>query len=183
MVTDHPEGRLSEQSLVEPIASAQRPHHHPTLLHRGGGLFASIGLTLLSVSTPALATDYRWWTTGESAQFGLPDTDDRAFRLDCEPSGGFSVMAPTGADVPEGGKVRVILQGKAGRRTADGVLIELGDGPNFQVKIKPDDDIVRTLMAGGDVTIGSAGDEWSVPGKGAAKALKPVLATCAERRR
>ena len=125
---------------------------------------------------------YVWHTANEneSAQYGIPDSDDRALRLDCEPSGMISIMGPTAAET-EGQKVQVVLQGKTGRRTLPGIVIALGDGNNFSVEVEPTDDAVATLMAGHDLTVGSAGDEWTVPGKGAARALAPVLKTCAGR--
>jgi hypothetical protein len=142
------------------------------------------GLTALTLAGAAQARQsdqpYRWHTTpdNESAQFGVPDTDDRALRIDCEPSGQLSIMGPTGFDGAAGDRLPVILQGKAGRRTLTGVVIELGDGLNFFVEVAPTDDVVTTLLAGGPVTVGSAGDEWTVPPRGAARALKPVLKTC-----
>lgn len=122
---------------------------------------------------------YRWWTTAEkdSAQYGVPDSDDRGLRLDCEPSGLISIMGPTAAE-PAGSKVMVTLQGRGGRRTIEGFVVELGDGNNFNVEVERGDDAVATLMAGQDLLVGSAGDEWTVPGKGAARALGPVLRTC-----
>ncbi len=144
-------------------------------------------LLIAAVAGPAWAqrhdhdNPYRWHTAheNESAQYGVPDSDDRALRLDCEPSGLISIMGPTAAEA--GKPVKVILQGKGGRRTLDGMVVELGDGNNFSVEVEASDDAVATLMAGGDLTVGSAGDEWTVPGKGAAKALAPVLRTCAGR--
>lgn len=125
---------------------------------------------------------YRWWTTAEndSAQYGIPDSDDRGLRLDCEASGMISIMGPTAAE-PEGSRVMVTLQGRSGRRTLEGFVVALGDGNNFNVEVEAGDDAVATLMAGKDLTVGSAGDEWTVPGKGAAKALAPVLKTCESR--
>jgi hypothetical protein len=125
---------------------------------------------------------YRWWTTAEqdSAQYGVPESDDRGLRLDCEPSGMISIMGPTAAE-PEGSKVMVTLQGRGGRRTLEGFVVALGDGNNFNVEVEADDDAVATLMAGHDLIVGSAGDEWTVPGKGAARALGPVLKVCETR--
>ena len=65
-------------------------------------------------------------------------------------------------------------------RTLD-EFVELGDGPNFSVEVPRDDPDTLALVAGKDLTIGSAGDVWSLPGKGAAKVLKPLLALCATR--
>lgn len=140
-------------------------------LSAGGGSVASAG--------GDGGAGYVWHTTNdnESAQYGVPDSDDRALRLDCEPSGRISIMGPTAAET-EGQTVQVVLQGRTGRRTAPGVVIALGDGNNFSVEVDPTDDAVATLMAGHDLIVGSAGDEWTVPGKGAARALAPVLKSC-----
>jgi hypothetical protein len=139
-------------------------------------------LLAATVAAPALAQDasqYRWHLTaeGESAQYGIPDSDDRAGRIDCEPSGGLSLMATTGSDSAPGGPVKVTV----GKRQLDGVVVELGDGPNFFVELATDDPDILALLAGKDLTIGSAGDTWTLPGKGAAKVLKPLLTKCAGR--
>jgi len=135
----------------------------------------------LVLSGPALARDngYRWHLAheGESAQYGIPDSDDRAGRIDCEPSGALSIMAATASDSPPGGPVKVTV----GKRVLDGLVVELGDGNNFSVEVPADDPDILALAAGKDLTIGSAGDVWTLPGKGAAKVLKPLLALCATR--
>lgn len=135
----------------------------------------------LALSGPVLAGDnsYRWHLThdGESAQYGVPDSDDRAGRIDCEASGDLNIMATTGSDSPPGGPVKVTI----GSRVLDGLVVELGDGANFSVELPADDPDILALAAGRDLTIGSAGDTWTLPGKGAAKVLKPLLALCATR--
>lgn len=144
-----------------------------------------IGLTVATLAGVAEArqssSSYRWHATNnnESAQYGVPDSDERALRIDCEPSGSLSVMGPTAYDGAPGDRLPVLLQGRAGRRTLTGKVIELGDGYNFLVEVAPTDDVVTTLLAGKQVTVGSAGDEWTVPAKGAAAAVKLVIATCA----
>lgn len=136
---------------------------------------------VLVLSGPAFARDdaYRWHLAheGESAQYGVPDSDDRAGRIDCEASGDLNIMAPTGSDSPPGGPVKVTV----GARLLDGLVVELGDGNNFSVEVPADDPDILALVAGKDLTIGSAGDTWTLPGKGAAKVLKPLLALCATR--
>lgn len=157
-----------------------------------GGDVVRLPLILVALSTAALAgaadarqssSPYRWHATNDnqSAQYGMPDSDDRALRIDCEASGALSVMGPTGYDGAAGDTLSVMLQGRGGRRAMTGTVIELGDGYNFFVEIAPTDDLVATLLAGQPVTVGSAGDEWTVPAQGAASALRPVLATCAGR--
>jgi opacity protein-like surface antigen len=136
----------------------------------------------LACAAPAAAQDssrYVWNLAyeGESAQYGVPDSDDRAGRIDCEPSGMLSLMASTASDVPPGGSVKVTV----GKRTLDGIVVEMGDGNNFSVELAADDPDILALVAGKDLTIGSTGDTWSLPGKGAAKVLKPLLALCATR--
>lgn len=135
-----------------------------------------------AVAAPALAQDasqYRWHLTaeGESAQYGIPDSDDRAGRIDCEANGSLSLMAATASEAAEGEPVTVTV----GDRQLAGVIVALGDGNNFSVALAPDDPAIVALVAGKDVQIGSAGDVWALPGKGAAKALKPLIAKCATR--
>ncbi len=146
-----------------------------------------IGVSAVALSGVAEArqasSPYRWHATneGESAQYGVPDSDDRALRIDCEPSGSLSVMGPTGYDGAPGDRLPVVLQGRGGRRVMNGSVVELGDGYNFFVEVAPTDDFVATLLAAEPVTVGSAGDEWTVPARGAPEALKPVIASCAGR--
>jgi len=61
-------------------------------------------------------------------------------------------------------------------------VIDMGDGPNFAVTVMPDDDAITTLLAGRDLTLIVGKDDWSVPGKGAARLVRPLLAICAKKR-
>jgi hypothetical protein len=136
------------------------------------------------LASPAVARDgpHSWNTMNDGAivQFGAPDTDERAIRLDCAGKGLIGVMGPADTDLEEGARIAVTLKGRTDAKRYVGEVVGMGDGPNFSVKVAPGDDAVTTLLAGRNLTLIVGKDEWSVPGKGAAKVLKPLLAICAK---
>ncbi|MDO8297733.1 MAG: hypothetical protein Q7T19_15000 [Caulobacter sp.] len=149
-------------------------------------LTAALGLTVLAAaaaaSKPARAQDYVWHAAipGESVQYGVPDTDDRGLRIDCEGRGRLSIMGPTASEGAEGSALDVRLRvPPAPPRTVPGDVIALGDGANFHVVVAPGDPALAALLAGKDLTVGSAGDVWTVPGAGAPRVLADLLAACA----
>ena len=64
----------------------------------------------------------------------------------------------------------------------------LDDGTRFDVgtrcfaRPENSDDAITTLLAGRDLTLIVGKDDWSVPGKGAARLVRPLLAICAKKR-
>ena len=146
-------------------------------------LFAAFAMCAV-LASPVMARDgpHSWNTMDDGAivQFGVPDTDDRAIRLDCAGKGLIGLMGPADTELEEGARIVVTLKGRTGAKRYIGEVIGMGDGPNFAVKVAPGDDAVTTLLAGRDLTLVVGKDEWSVPGKGAARVLKPLLAICAK---
>jgi hypothetical protein len=157
----------------------------------GAGVMGTTRILLASLSAAFVASSaqaqepasYGWNAMDDGAivQFGVPDTDDRAIRLDCAGKGRIGIMGPADTDEPEGAKIVVTLTGRAGAKRHAGEVIDMGDGSNFSVAVAPTDDAIATLLAGRDLTLVVGKDEWSVPGKGAARLLKPLLAICATR--
>ena len=115
---------------------------------------------------------------GQTVAYGVPDTDDRALRIDCV-KGRLSISGPADADETE--RVQVRITSRAGARTFRSGVTEAGDGPNFTVAVTERDDALVTLLAGRPVTIAVKDDVWSVPGKGAAKVLAPLIKGCRAR--
>ena len=149
-------------------------------------LFIAACLSAAFAASATLAQEvgrYGWNAMDDGAivQFGVPDTDDRAIRLDCADKGRIGIMGPVDTDEPEGAKIGVTLKGRSSVKRHVGEVIDMGDGPNFAVVVTPNDDAVTTLLAGHDLTLIVGEDEWSVPGKGAAKLVKPLVAVCAKR--
>lgn len=133
---------------------------------------------VLLVATTAAAQEpqrYRWHTAdpGVSVQYGVPDTDDRALRIDCVPGGAIEIAGPTSTD-GEGDATTVTLSGK----TYKGQLMELGDGTNFNVRVGRADPVIKALLAGKAVTVTEAGQRYSIPGKGAPAHLTRLLNAC-----
>ncbi len=145
-------------------------------------------LALCALASPAVARDgsgYVWHEAvpGESVQYGVPDSDDRALRIDCNARGKVAIMGPTASTEPEGGVVTVLLQTPGGSaRWLRGDVIEMGDGPNFHVVVKPDDAALTGLLAGKGITVGSMGDSWTVQSKDVRRPLSRMLAACAARK-
>jgi hypothetical protein len=57
----------------------------------------------------------------------------------------------------------------------------MGHGFNFEARGNSFDDAINILLAGRELTVIQGANTWTVPGKGAAKVLKPMLSECARR--
>jgi hypothetical protein len=151
----------------------------------------NLGLAVLAVAVwtaPAVARDepaegtppYVWNAyTDTSIAFGVPDTDDRALRIDC--AGGKTLVLITPVDPDSAGSdglVRIVASTDAGMDMLEGGLIELGDGINASAPLPKPSDAVAGLMAGGDLTLMLLGEERVIPGAGAAAVLGPLLRAC-----
>lgn len=165
---------MGGRDLHVPLTDARRNS-------RRTGLIALAALAAVG-STAARAQDYVWHAAipGESVQYGVPDSDDRALRIDCEGRGRLSIMGPTASEAAEGSPLDVRLQvPPAPARVLPGEVIALGDGANFHTLVAPGDPALAALLAGKELTVGSAGDVWTVPGTGAPRLLAELLAACA----
>lgn len=133
-----------------------------------------------SSSAPAAASEpddgYRWHTAepGKSVQFGVPESDARALRIDCGDDGRIQIGGPAGVDGNEGDHVTATFDG----RTLPAQLAEAGDGMNFYAEVGPDDPALLTLLAGKTLKVAQGDYHWEVPGQGAAQELKPFIAAC-----
>ena len=151
----------------------------------------NLGLAVLAVAVwiaPAAAREdpaagasaYVWNTyTDTSIAFGIPDTDDRALRIDCEGGKTLVLIAPADpGSAGSDGRIRVIASTDAGMDMLEGELIELGDGPNVSAPLPSPSDALAGLMAGGDLTLMMLGEERVIPGAGAAAVLGPLIKAC-----
>lgn len=140
-------------------------------------------LALAAAAGPATAGPkraYVWSRVYEGAvQYGVPDTDDRALRIDCV-RGRLSIGGPSDSDAPEGAAVPVVFRGEgfSERRTAR--VFEC-DGVCFDAVMKPEDRTIATLIRGKPVTVVHAGQTWTVSGVGAMEVLRPLLTACGVR--
>lgn len=146
-------------------------------------LIAPMLLALSLLAAPAVAQDeqpYVWNAyTGTSVAFGVPDTDDRALRIDCEGGETLVLIAPVDPSLagPDG-RINIVASSDAGLDMITGGLIELGDGPNVRAPLPSPSDALAGLMAGGDLTLMLLGEERVIPGAGAAAVLGPLLKAC-----
>lgn len=121
-------------------------------------------------------TGYRWYAAdARSVQYGVPDTDDRAFRIDCRRAVVVEVMFPAATEAPEGTAMAATFAGGASR---PGQIRYLGDGANLAVPLGADDPVLDALFGGERVRIVGAGASISVPAEGAAQLIRPLLAAC-----
>ncbi len=146
------------------------------------------------LSTPALAQDeaeleaaegespaqtYVWHAyTEDSIAYGVPETDDRAVRIDCE-AGRMVLMGPVDPDSVEDGRVRLMAWGPGGMDMLEATTVEMGDGLNFMAPLPRPSDALDGLMKGQDMTLMLMGEERIVPGAGAPAVLGPLLKRCA----
>lgn len=132
----------------------------------------------LDAATDALleGTGYRWHTAkpGESVQFGVPETDDREFRMDCR-NGRLEIMGPAGTDAKEGSTTSALFED--GERRS-GIIVELGDGLNFLITVAPDDPILETMLARDRIRIETPETYLSVANRGASALLQPLIEEC-----
>lgn len=140
-------------------------------------------IVLLAFAASAVAQDeqpYVWNAyTETSIAFGVPDTDDRALRIDCE--GGKTLLLITPVDpslAGPDGRINIVASSDAGMDMIQGALIELGDGVNVSAPLPSPSDALAGLMAGGDLTLMLLGEERVIPGAGAAAVLGPLLKAC-----
>ena len=119
---------------------------------------------------------YVWHSAenGMSVQFGVPETDDRAFRVDCE-GGMLFIIAPANTNAPEGTSTTAAFQN--GERRA-GTISYLGDGPNFVVPLAPTDPLIRTLLTNGRIRIDALDTVVSVAGSAGLALLQPLVERC-----
>ena len=142
---------------------------------------------ILIVSTAAYAQGYRWHLGSDKDEvaYGIPESDDRLFRLRCLPGGRIEVSGPLSAedddpDVREGAQARVMVKtGQTGGQRNLGALVEeRGDGWNYVAKVDRDHPVVVALLANKPVHVlmGKYGGE--IPTQGAGRFVKRLLENC-----
>jgi len=119
---------------------------------------------------------YRWHVAdpGVSVQFGLPETDARALRIDCI-EGRLVIMAPANTNAEEGAPASALFNDRLRR---EGSIHYLGDGPNIAVPVALDDPVVADLLAHERIRIDTADTHTLVPSAGAGPVLGPLIQTC-----
>jgi hypothetical protein len=132
------------------------------------------------IAALAVQGQYSWnvMTEGEIVQYGVPQTDDRALRIDCRPGGGLQILGPSGAELPENTPTRVTFRRGTDSITVLGVTVYMGDGINFAVPVASDELPIAALLAGEPITVVHGDASWEVPGAGAAAVLGPLVEAC-----
>jgi hypothetical protein len=121
---------------------------------------------------------YVWHAAGDdSIAFGLPDSDDRAVRIDCE-AGRMVLMGPVDSESVQGGKVQLMAWGPGGMDMLEATTVELGDGLNFVAPLPRRSDALDGLMKGADMTLMLMGEERTIPGEGAPAVVGPLMKRC-----
>jgi hypothetical protein len=134
----------------------------------------------LLIGALALQPAYSWnvIAPGETVQYGIPQTDDRAIRIDCRPDGRLVILGPSGVDLPENVPTRVTFRRGTEAVTLLGVTAYMGDGMNFEVPVAAGELPIATLLAGAPLTLVHGDSTWEVPGAGAPAVLGPLVEAC-----
>jgi hypothetical protein len=132
-----------------------------------------------TAETEVAAQPYVWHAyTVDSIAFGVPGTDDRAVRIDCE-AGRMVLRGPVDPEIVDDGKVRLTVWGPGGMDMLEATTAGMGDGLNFVAPLPSPSDALDGLMKGADMTLMLLGEERVVPGAGAPAVLGPLLRRCA----
>jgi hypothetical protein len=148
-------------------------------MDRGGAGAAVIGPVLL-LALAQSAGGYAWHTEmpGETVQYGIAGTDDRALRIDCQPAGGLVILGPSGEETDENRPTQVTFRHGDQSLRVLGVTVAMGDGINFTAPVQANELPITTLLAGAPLTIENGDSSWTVPGEGAAAVLAPLVEAC-----
>lgn len=154
-------------------------------MDRGGAGAVMIAAFLLSLALAQAEGAYRWETSmpGESVQYGVTGTDDRALRVDCRPGRGLVILGPAADEPDENRPVRVTFRRGAASASLLGVSVFMGDGLNFAVPVLAGELPIQALLAGEPLTVEVGEASWVVPGAGAPEVLRPLVEGCAVSRR
>lgn len=138
-----------------------------------------IGIALLLTLAQA-GSGYAWHTAmaGESVQYGVEGSDDRALRIDCEPGRGLVILGPSGGETDENRPTQVTFRHGAQSLRVLGVTVAMGDGINFTAPVQANELPIATLLAGAPLTIEHGEASWTVPGEGAPAVLGPLVEAC-----
>jgi len=135
---------------------------------------------LLSLALAQAEGGYRWATTvpGESVQYGVAGTDDRALRIDCRAGRGLTILGPAADEPDENRPVRIAFRRGEAAVSLLGVTVFMGDGLNFAVPVAASELPIETLLAGEPLTVEAGEASWVVPGTGAPEVLRPLVEGC-----
>lgn len=135
---------------------------------------------LLLALAAAQQGHYAWSTAlpGESVQYGVAESDDRALRIDCRPGGRLEILGPSGGQTPENMPTQVTFRRGTNRIRVLGVIVSMGDGLNFAVPVAANELPITALLAGESITIEHGDASWEVPGTDAPAVLRPLVEAC-----
>lgn len=131
---------------------------------------------LLAATAPA---GFAWHAANGpgTVQYGSPGSDYRALRIDCV-DGRLYIGGPASHGGAEGAPTIVTFTTPAGRERRRATIEVGGDGPNFFAPVAASDPALRALLRGQMLHIRHGRDEWQVPGRGAARLLRPLIRSC-----
>ena len=136
-------------------------------------------LAAAQLAGPPKAFVWNDYIPGRTIAYGIPDTDNRSLRIDCEQREGKLHLFLGGPVSGVVGHVMALeITRRAGLKIFRSWIVDAADGPNFSFQIDAGEDLIQTLMAGGDVRISTQGSTRTIPGEGAAAVLGPLLKAC-----
>ncbi len=136
--------------------------------------FAAMAVMLSAAAAWPAGFAWRTYVAHEQVQFGRAESDERAFWIACDDGKTLSAGGPSAAGQSEGPGAAA----KIGGRSYAGHYIERGDSINFEVRIGPDEPFIRSLLRNRGFRLEEGGRAVSIPGKGAAKVVAPLLKAC-----
>jgi hypothetical protein len=166
-------GAILLSSCAAPRTADRITSSNPELEAAGGGAVLATDPSLIELQA---SLGYVWHSrnAGRSVQYGVPETDDRAFRADCA-NGRLLIVIPD-HPVEAEDAVSSALFSNGERR--EGRIEDLGDGANLVITTALDDPIVATLFSGNRIAIDTPNRLVRVPTAGSAHLLRALIDAC-----
>lgn len=138
-------------------------------------VIALVTSQLVAHATSAL--EYRWTNAGTMLQHGVPETDRRDARFDCDRVHGVTFTLPLWAALPPGGVPIAISQGDKSEMFV-GHQDSSGDGIVVTAPIKINGLLLRSLAQGHSVRLVSGRLDRPLTGAGATEPVAQFIRTC-----
>ncbi|NIX77606.1 hypothetical protein [Microvirga terricola] len=133
----------------------------------------------------AMADGYQWHAVTfqkNRIEYGEPDgSDDRALMIVCHARKGVELIGSIPGndyDFVEGGKIEVTVHAGALSERITGIVVELGNGLNFDITLPVDSPFLVHLGSGQPIGFSRADGGFEVPGRGGEGMIKGGVSAC-----
>ncbi len=139
-------------------------------------MFRTAAMAAVISAAAAWPAGYAWRVEAprERVQFGKAGADDRVLWIACEGASRLTAGGPAMATAADGSAATV----KFGARSYQGRYVRRGDDMEFEVPVGVQDAFLTSLLHNRGFRLEEGGRSVSVPGKGAAKIVAPLLKAC-----